>query len=525
MTPVAIARSIALQGIDGVPVAVEAHLGSGLVSTTIVGLADAALRESKERVRAALFSCEVPALKRRLTINLSPADLPKTGTSFDLAIAVSMLIVRGFLRNSIAQGTAFAAELGLDGSLRLDSGVLPLVWAAKRCGFLRIIVPAGCEAEARLVTGIDVVACAHLRHLLDAFGCGDDSSGGVDELGWAHLKRLATAQSSAARLPTFPEEDLDLRDLRGQPEALRALAVAAVGGHHMLLQGDHGSGKTMLAERMATILPDLAQEDALALAAIRSMSVTGNPQTGLPVRPPLELLSPDVTIGGLLGGGGGVVRPGALARAHGGVVVIDEAPEFRPAVLEALRHPLETGSVTIRRAKASITYPARFQLVLTANPCPCGATGTSSPCVCAPQQRRRYRSRLSGPLLDRIDIQQEVRQPHWSEMKAEVPRESQAIRQDIAEGRQRSRARWGEQGWKTNAEVPGSFLREYGRIPQTFTTLLDRYVDQGWLSLRGADRVLRLAWSVADLAGRARPSAEDLSWAVDLRTTTTLEQP
>ncbi len=508
----ATAHAIALTGIEGIPIRVEAQLGSGLVSTTIVGLADTALRESKERLRSALSSCQIPAQNRRLTINLSPASLPKNGSSFDLPIAVAVLTARGLVSPTIGKDTVFAAELGLDGSVRPVMGVLAQAWAARRHGFKRIVVAAESLPEASEVSGIEVVGCEHLHQLLEAFPTG------LEGRGWQSVAlSVGGGRPLTVRDASHPGREPDMVEVRGQPQARQAALMAAVGGHHLLLHGDAGSGKTMIAERLGSILPAMDKEDALILAAMRSS--LGEPHYAEFTRvPPVQIVSPTVTPAGLVGGGARQVRPGLVSLAHGGVLVLNEAPDFAPRVLDSLRGPLDTGEVTIRRSTGTVAFPAQFQLVLTANECPCGNQGDETGCRCTPMQRRRYQQRISGPLIDRVDIQMRVEQPTLAQIEDDTPLRSKQAREMVTEARARSSARWERYGFRLNSQIPGQILREHQGLPDGFRALLDRSVSQGQLSLRGADRILRVAWSAADLLCHPIPTAEDLSYALQLRT-------
>lgn len=502
-------HTIALAGLEGVPVRVEAHLSPGMVGMTIVGYGDASLREAKERLRSAMLNCGLDALNRRLTINLSPADLPKAGASFDLAMVAVTLAARGHLNPAALDGTVFVGEVGLDGAIRPVAALMALTLAACAHGFQRVVVPASARSSANLVEGISVYAITHLRELIEAFPPAEDSA---DSGGWRAFDKSVGTTSQALR--TY---DSDLAQVLGQPQARQALIVAAAGGHHLLLEGPPGGGKSMLAERLHTLLPELTTSQALTLAAIRS--IAGHETRTLDKAPPLEVATPSTSSAALVGGGARIARPGAVSLAHQGVLLLDEAPEFNPRTLDALRGPLERGEVTTRRASATVTYPAQFQLVLTANPCPCGKDATTDTCVCSPMSKRRYQQRLSGPLRDRIDICEHVLAPHVANIAADSPISSAVARERVIEARARSARRWGSS--ILNAAVSGDQLRGHGHINDGFLETLNLAVSRGWVTMRGANKILRLAWSIADLEGHNEPTADDLSLSMQMRTNMT----
>ncbi|MBF0686667.1 MAG: YifB family Mg chelatase-like AAA ATPase [Cellulomonas sp.] len=495
-------RAVALVGLVGHLVDVESHLAPSLPAFTLVGLPDASLAEARDRVRAAVTSSGLAWPTRRITVNLSPATLPKTGSSFDLAVAVATLAGAGLVEVASVAGWVHLGELGLDGRLRPVRGVLPSVAAAVAAGHPRVVVPRGNVEEARLVPGAQVLAADSLAQVAVHHGA-DIEVPDVEPV------RDVVHAVTARREP-------DLGDVLGQDEARYGLEVAAAGGHHLLMVGPPGAGKTMLAARLPGLLPDLDEADAVEVTAVHSVAGTFDPGGGLVRRPPFEDPHHTATPASIVGGGSGLPRPGAASRAHRGVLFLDEAPEFTSAVLQTLRQPLEHGELVLHRAAGTARYPARFQLVLAANPCPCGhAVGKGLACTCRPEQRRRYFGKLSGPLLDRVDLQLEVPAARAADVAGE---DTATVARRVATARAAQRDRWHQAGWRTNAEVPGRALHARLGADRPLVADLERAVDRGTLSLRGADRVLRVAWTVADLAGRAAPHRHDVAHALVLRT-------
>ncbi|MFH5822487.1 YifB family Mg chelatase-like AAA ATPase [Georgenia sp. AZ-5] len=503
--------TVCLVGLEGHLVEVEAHRSSGLPAFTLVGLPDAAVNEARERVRAAVSSAGLAWPAARLTVNLSPASLPKSGTGLDLALAVAVLVADGLPAADAAARTVHLGELGLDGRVRPVRGVLPAVAAAVAAGRADVVVPAGNAAEAALVRGARVRGVTHLAEVVRAYG------------GRAQVPEgpAGPARRSPAPDPPGSDRPPDLADVLGQDDARFALEVAAAGGHHLYLLGAPGAGKTMLAARLPGLLPDLSDAEAVEVTAVHSVAGTFDPGGGLLRRPPFEDPHHTATPAAVIGGGSGIPRPGAASRAHRGVLFLDEAPEFSPRVLQTLREPLESGELVLHRAAGSARYPARFQLVLAANPCPCGkAVGKGLSCTCTPLERRRYLGRLGGPLLDRIDIQVDVAPVTRAALAVAGAAEgTDAVAARVAAARDRQQARLAPTPWRSNAEVPGAWLRgPDGGLPPAVRGTLERALDRGSLSMRGMDRVLRLAWTLADLAGSERPGTDDVGVALALRT-------
>lgn len=501
------AFSIAVRGITGAVVEIEAHITSGLPGVHLVGLADAALQESRDRVRAAITNCGNDWPQSRLTLALSPATLPKMGSMYDLALAAVVLAAQRSRDWPRLRRTVLLGELALDGRVRPVRGVLPAVLAAKAAGWPTVVVPVGNLAEASLVDGIEVGGVSTLAHLQ----------------GWLN----GTAELDP-RIPRGHPDGTDdaagaspaeLADVVGQAQARFAVEVAAAGAHHLMLTGPPGVGKTMLAQRLPGLLPELGIEAALEVTAVHSVAGLLSETTPLVTRPPFVAPHHSTSIAALIGGGSGLARPGAVSRAHRGVLFLDECAEIGASALEALRTPLEDGRIRLARAGGVVCYPARFQLVLAANPCPC-APADPRDCQCRPMERRRYLGRLSGPLLDRVDLRVELHPVRAGAFGATGGESSAAVRARVATARAAAAARWAGHGWHTNAEVNGAVLRQRYRLAAAAMMPLRRALERGLLSIRGVDRTLRVAWTLADLAGRDTPGLDEVATALSFRQAT-----
>lgn len=509
-------RTAVVLGVRAHLVEVEAHVAQGLPHWAIVGLPDAAVSESRERVRAAVASSALPWPTGRITVGLSPASLPKRGSGLDLGIAMAVLAATADLPDVAALSRwVFVGELGLDGGVRPVGSVLPTALAARAAQAPRLVVPAANAHEASLVAGLPVLPVVSLRHLW-AVLIGDETG-----IAAAEAVAAATADPLGGQLaPELAQQLPDLADVRGQDEAKWALTVAAAGGHHLCLAGPAGVGKTLIASTLPSLLPDLDDEEALEVTAIRALTEPGAPP-GLIRRPPV--MAPHHTSTDIaLIGGGSPDRPriGLITRAHTGVLFLDEAAEFPQTALDALRQSMESGRVALTRSGFHVELPARFQLVLATNPCACGRAldTTGRPCTCTSVQRRRYLARLEGPLLDRIDVRVTLRRPTLVELTDHDGRRltSAQVAAQVHEARQRAAARLVDTPWRTNAAVPAHELRRRWPVPAALQGALDDAA-RSRDSVRGLDLSLRVAWTVADLRGAAAPEPADLQRAFDLR--------
>lgn len=492
---IAFAISCATRGLAGVPVTVEADIANGLPAFTIVGLTDRAIQEARERVKPAIRNAGFKFPQRRVTVNLAPAELPKEGTGFDLAIAIAVL--RAEDPSIHLDGLAFLGELALDGSVRPVTGVLPMARCLAAAGIRRLIVPVENAPEAALADGLEVLGASSLQACVEYLRGDGPLVPGVRD-------------GSPQSLPPEP----DLAAVRGQGQAKRALEIAAAGGHNILMSGPPGAGKTMLARTFPSLLPDLRSDAALEVAAIYSLRGTLRERPPTTLRPPFRAPHHSISRAGLVGGGSGLAQPGEISLAHRGVLFLDELCEFSRQHLEALRQPLEEHSVTVARARASVTYPADFMLIGASNPCPCGHLGDAQGCSCQPRQLSAYGSKISGPIKDRIDLVVSVPRQEYRDIFDGTDEEpSAAVRSRVEAARHRR----GDGAGHGNAALTGREILAAARSTAPARRLLALSGERLHLSARGFFRVLRVARTIADLAGDDRVGEDALAEALHYR--------
>ncbi|MBZ6107163.1 YifB family Mg chelatase-like AAA ATPase [Streptomyces olivaceus] len=518
--------SVALVGVEGVVVEVQADLEPGVAAFTLVGLPDKSLTESRDRVRAAVVNSGAEWPQKKLTVGLSPASVPKSGSGFDMAVAAAVLGAAERIDPRVLADIVMIGELGLDGRVRPVRGILPAVLAAAEAGYEQVVVPECAAAEASLVPGVSVLGVRSLRQLIAVLADepvpeeAQDEPGRPDPL-LAGLRMPGTGAATGMYGMGAAQHEHDLADVVGQESARTAVEVAAAGGHHLFLEGPPGAGKTMLAERLPAILPRLCRAESLEVTAVHS--VAGLLPPGRPLIDVAPYCAPhhSATMQALVGGGAGFARPGAVSLAHRGVLFLDETPEFSSHALDALRQPLESGHVVIARSAGVVRFPARFLMVLAANPCPCGRFSQKEDlCECPPSAIRRYQGRVSGPLLDRVDLRVEVERVTRSQLTGTGSRgdATTVVADRVLAARERAATRLTGTPWRSNSEVPGRELRSRWYAAPGALEDAERSLERGVLTARGLDRVLRVAWTVADLVGHDRPDGTDVALALQLRT-------
>jgi len=498
-------HSAAVVGIEAIPVEIEADLAPGLPGMVVVGLPDAAVKESRDRVKAALVNAGYSFPNRRITVNLAPADLRKEGPVYDLAIALAILAASGQIEARAGEAWCVLGELALDGRVRPVRGALPSALAALADGRTHLVVPAENAGEAAVVEGLEVHGAGSLAEAV-----GLVTGGLTPEPAHADLDALFSARA---------EIEIDLADVHGQAAAKRALEVAAAGGHNLLMLGPPGSGKSMLAKRVPTILPRLAREEALEVTKVHSVAGLLGHGAPLVVTRPFRSPHHTVSYAGLVGGGA-VPVPGEISLAHHGVLFLDELPEFDRKAKESLRQPVEDGEITISRTAGSLTFPARVMLIAAMNPCPCGHLGERGRvCRCTPGQIARYFSQVSGPLMDRIDIQVEVPAVPWRELKEKRPAEPSAeVRARVEAARTRQTARFAGSSAFANAQMSEAQTRAFVKLGEDAERLLRQAVTELGFSARAYSRVLKVSRTIADLDGAEEPSLHHVAEAIQYRT-------
>ena len=490
-------KAIALSGLNGEVITVEVDIADGLPGYTLLGLPDAALNESRDRVRAAIVNTGLHWPNKKVTIALLPAWLPKSGSGFDLPIAMGILGAQQIVSGT--EDLLFVGELSLDGKLRQTRGVLPSLICAYRNGIRRAVIPVANIAEAKLLPEMQIYAFSALKDLVH----------------WMQTGELVQQEELQLDIELI-DKNLDFVDVAGQSAARRAAEISAAGGHNLLMVGPPGVGKTMIAERIPSILPPLNKDETLEVSAIQS--ITNSDRTPLASVAPFISPHHSATRIAMVGGGAHVIKPGVCSLAHRGVLFIDEAPECGSGVLDSLRQPLESGAITISRANGNLTFPAKFILVLAANPCPCGKfAGKGLGCTCTSLQVRRYLNKLSGPLLDRIDLRVKVENVSRAELAESDNEDSQTIRNRVIAARAIAANRFKNESWKLNSEIPPRALRQQYQPERAAMNFLHDELDKERITARGLHKIIRTSWTIADLKNISRPTLVEVQESYRLR--------